>query len=182
MAIARRTKLFIAALWLMLPAAASAEQSFSIDLNHEVQRRLRERSAEAERGGIPADGGIARSEASLPIEAERGDVLTVAGTRYRLWGIAAPAPNEYGGYTSAQELRQLMAGATVTCVTTGQVAGRLPLARCRVNGKDVAAILVAGGFARDCPRQSNGTYAALERQAVVNVAGGFDLPPECRDD
>lgn len=42
--------------------------------------------------------------------------------------------------------------------------------------------MVAGGFARDCPRQSRGNYSALERQAVVNVAGGFDLPPECVED
>jgi endonuclease YncB( thermonuclease family) len=76
----------------------------------------------------------------------------------------------------------LIAGNPVTCITTGQMADRLPLARCRVNGKDVAALLVAGGFARDCPRQSRGNYAALERQAVVNVAGGFDLPPECVED
>lgn len=183
MAIARTTTRLVAAMiWLAPAAAMSAEPNFSIDLNYEIQRRLQDRSTEAERGGLPADGGIARSETSLPIEAERGDVVTIAGTRYRLWGIAAPAPNEYGGYTAAQELRQLLAGATVTCLTTGRMAGNLPLARCRVNGKDVAALLVAGGFARDCPRQSNGNYAALERQAVITVAGGFDLPPECRED
>ncbi len=167
---------------LLLPGVAAAQTSFPIDLNYELQRRLQDKAEQAERGAAPDDRGIARPESPMPIEAERGDVVNVAGQRYRLWGIAAPRPNEYGGYTAAQQLRQLLAGNAVTCITTGQMAERLPLARCRVNGKDVAALLVAGGFARDCPRQSRGNYSALERQAVVNVAGGFDLPPECLED
>ncbi len=167
---------------LLLPAVAAAQTDFPIDLNHELQRRQQDRTDQMESGAILRDGGIARPESSMPIEAERGDVVSIAGQRYRLWGIAAPRLNEYGGYTAAQHLRQLIAGNPVTCITTGQMADRLPLARCRVNGKDVAALLVAGGFARDCPRQSRGNYAALERQAVVNVAGGFDLPPECVED
>jgi endonuclease YncB( thermonuclease family) len=167
---------------MLLPAVAAAQTNFPIDLNHELQRRQQDRTDQIESGAIPRSGGIARPESSMPIEAERGDVVNIAGQRYRLWGIATPQLNEYGGYTAAQQLRQLIAGNTVTCITTGQMAERLPLARCRVNGKDVAALLVAGGFARDCPRQSRGNYAALERQAVVNVAGGFDLPPECVED
>ena len=167
---------------LLLPAVAAAQTNFPIDLNHELQRRLQDRTDQIESGAIPRDGGIARPESPMPIEAERGDVVNIAGQRYRLWGIAAPRLNEYGGYTAAQQLRQLLAGNPVTCITSGQMAERLPLARCRVNGKDVAALLVAGGFARDCPRQSRGNYSALERQAVVNVAGGFDLPPECVED
>jgi endonuclease YncB( thermonuclease family) len=164
---------------LALPSGPPAAQEFSVGINQDVQRRLDERNRDASERAEPDGGGIARTESPILAESDRGDVVSIAGRRYRLWGIAAPAPNEYGGYTSAQELRQILAGAAVDCLATGESLNRMPLARCRVNGKDVAAILVAGGYARDCPRLSRGTYAALERQAVVNVAGGFDLPPEC---
>lgn len=152
-------------------------------LNRALERRLAVRKqVELQSKEAPSNLGVTQSGASTSVEAERGDVLSVGGHRYRLWGVAAPAPNEFGGYTSAQELKRLLAGGRISCVTTGELADDLPLARCKVDGKDIAAIMVAGGFARDCPRQSRGTYAAVERGAVTDVAGGFDLPLECLED
>jgi endonuclease YncB( thermonuclease family) len=173
---------FMAAAFLLLPGPLAAEQEFQIDLNFELQKLRESRKPPEADPQNPAAPGISRSEDALPIDVARGDILTIAGMRYRLWGIAAPQPNEYGGYTSAQFLRQLLAGASVSCLTTGQIIDRMPLARCRIDGKDIAEILVAGGYARDCPRQSRGNYAALERRAVYNVAGGFELPPECLEE
>lgn len=158
------------------------------EINQALRRRLTADKQTKIRNGESADGagGVQHGDAAQ-IGLERGDEVVVAGRRYRLWGVVAPAPNEYGGYTSAQQLKHLLDGKQASCVATGGTVGGgqfgfLPLARCRVDGKDVAALLAAAGYARDCPRQSRGFYAAQERSAIAMVGGGFDLPPECVDD
>jgi endonuclease YncB( thermonuclease family) len=111
-----------------------------------------------------------------------GDTIAVGTAIFRLWGIAAPAMNEFGGYTSMQGLIGLIDDQTVVCSPANLVVGGHQVGRCRVEDKDLSSIMVARGFARDCPRQSAGTYADLERQEISNVAGGFDLPQECLAD
>jgi micrococcal nuclease len=110
-----------------------------------------------------------------------GDTLRLDQKTYRLWGIAAPPMDEFGGYTAMQGLAGLIGSRTVICAPKkGFFRGGLQAAQCRVaGGRDLAADLVRGGFARDCPRQSGATFAAIERTAVVDVAGGFKLPDEC---
>lgn len=110
-----------------------------------------------------------------------GDTLRINQTTYRLWGIAAPPMNEFGGYTAMQGLAALIGSQTVICGPKKNVfRGGLQAAQCRVaGGRDLAADLVRRGFARDCPRQSGATFAAIERTAVVDVAGGYKLPDEC---
>ncbi|MEJ0069794.1 MAG: hypothetical protein WDO24_14865 [Pseudomonadota bacterium] len=88
----------------------------------------------------------------------------------------------FGGYTSLQRLAQLVSGNLVDCVPTGRSLHGRMIGRCRIDQRDLSAEMVANGVARDCPRQSGGAYAALERQAVVGPAGDFDLPEECRAD
>lgn len=111
-----------------------------------------------------------------------GDTLRIDQRTYRLWGIAAPPMNEFGGYTAMQGLAALIGSQTVICAPRkGVFRGGLQAAQCRVaGGRDLAADLVRKGFARDCPRQSGSTFAAIERTAVVDVAGGYKLPDECR--
>ncbi len=110
-----------------------------------------------------------------------GDTLRVSQMSFRLWGIAAPPMNEFGGYTAMQGLAALIGSQTVICAPTKGFRGGLQTARCRVAvGRDLAADMVRGGFARDCPRQSGATYASIERTAAVDVAGGYKLPDECR--
>lgn len=110
-----------------------------------------------------------------------GDTLRINQTTFRLWGIAAPPMNEFGGYTAMQGLAALIGSQTVICAPRkGFFRGGLQTAQCRVAlGRDLAADLVRRGFARDCPRQSGATFAAIERTAVVDVAGGYKLPDEC---
>ncbi len=110
-----------------------------------------------------------------------GDTLRISQKTYRLWGIAAPPMNEFGGYTAMQGLAALIGSRTVICAPKkGFFRGGLQAAQCRVaGGRDLAADLVRRGFARDCPRQSGATFAAIERTAVVDVAGGYKLPDEC---
>jgi endonuclease YncB( thermonuclease family) len=109
-----------------------------------------------------------------------GDTLRIDQTSYRLWGIAAPPMNEFGGYTAMQGLAALIGSQTVICAPTKGFRGALRTARCRLaSGRDLAADMVKRGFARDCPRQSGGTFAMIERTAVADVAGGYRLPDEC---
>lgn len=110
-----------------------------------------------------------------------GDTLRIKQVTYRLWGIAAPPMNEFGGYTAMQGLAALIGSQTVICAPRkGVFRGGLQAAQCRVaGGRDLAADLVRRGFARDCPRQSGATFASIERTAVVDVAGGYKLPDEC---
>jgi endonuclease YncB( thermonuclease family) len=109
------------------------------------------------------------------------DTLRVNQTTYRLWGIAAPPMNEFGGYTAMQGLAALIGSQTVICAPKKNFfRGGLQTAQCRVaGGRDLAADMVRRGFARDCPRQSGAAFASIERTAVVDVAGGYKLPDEC---
>jgi endonuclease YncB( thermonuclease family) len=110
-----------------------------------------------------------------------GDTLRIKQTTYRLWGIAAPPMNEFGGYTAMQGLAALIGSQTVICAPRkGSFRRGLQTAQCRVaGGRDLAADLVRRGFARDCPRQSGATFASIERTAAADVAGGYKLPDEC---
>lgn len=157
-------------------------------LNRALANRLAEQKttgkevADPEVKEVP-QGVIPPSSTTGIAQAENGDTLIIGLLRFRLWGIAAPRLDEFGGYTSQQGLVALLNGAKTTCTATGARSSEgFPLARCIVDGRDLADEQVRGGFARDCPRQSLGTYAATERQAVVDVAGGFDLPLECLED
>jgi endonuclease YncB( thermonuclease family) len=109
-----------------------------------------------------------------------GDTLRLNQTTYRLWGVAAPPMNEFGGYTAMQGLAALIGSRIVICAPRKDFRGGLQTAQCRVaGGHDLAAEMVRRGFARDCPRQSGAAFAAIERTAAVDVAGGYKLPDEC---
>jgi len=121
----------------------------------------------------------AKREISGQARVVSGDTLRVGQVTVRLWGVAAPAMNEFGGYTSMQGLAGLVLGRVVICEPTGGYFRAQRVARCRTGERDLAEEVVSRGYARDCPRQSNGTYAKAERRAVVDVAGGIRLPEEC---
>jgi endonuclease YncB( thermonuclease family) len=122
---------------------------------------------------------LVRREISGSARAQTGDTLRIEQSSFRLWGVAAPKMNEFGGYTAMQGLAGLVLGRTVVCEPTGTFLRAQPLARCRTGDRDLGAEVVARGYARDCPTVSAGTYAELERRAVIDVAGGFKLPEEC---
>jgi endonuclease YncB( thermonuclease family) len=113
-----------------------------------------------------------------------GDTITVAGVLIRLQGIAAPEvehrnlgiKEEPGGAEAAAFMRQLVDGKTLVCdLTDERTQGRL-VGVCRVDGRDVAAEVIAAGLARDCPRFSGGRYASLERPEAKRLP----LPTYCR--
>ena len=102
-----------------------------------------------------------------------GDGLVVDGTEIRLCGIDAPEARRPGGPEATVRLRELVEGRMVRCVRVGEGSvcdGRSRetsydrvVATCFVGGRDLAADLVRGGYARDWPRFSGGAYGGLGR-------------------
>ena len=107
------------------------------------------------------------SEIGGPVSHVRdGDTLVVAGTAIRLQGLDAPELREPGGADAARLLRSLVAGRRLRCTLDGTRSFDRRVGICSTDGQDLAALLVAAGVARDCPRYSGGRYAPLETAAA----------------
>ena len=112
-----------------------------------------------------------------------GDGLRLGGVEVRLQGIAAPELRQPGGREAAQALALVIAGKHVTCGLDGTTTYDRVVGRCTVDGRDVGAVLVFGGRARDCPRFSRGDYAPYEaaaRAAGRDLSRSYRLPGYCR--
>jgi endonuclease YncB( thermonuclease family) len=113
--------------------------------------------------------------------AKDGDGVLFGQVEIRLQGIAAPEWNKRkrdpGGEASVKNLHTLINGRPLRCeldgTTTGPKSRYRPAGICFLeDGRDIGMVQVLGGFARDCPRNSNGRYAAAEQRAR---AAGHDL-------
>ena len=101
-----------------------------------------------------------------------GDGLAIDEQEIRLQGIAAPEWDERGGTQATAALRSMAEGRYVVCNLDGTTSYDRVVGRCAVDGQDVGAALVVGGFALDCARYSGGDYARHEAAAR---AAGLDL-------
>lgn len=96
------------------------------------------------------------SEISGPATAITGDVMRVDGALVRIDGIEAPASQQpclrangrrWNCAASAKTgLNKIIRGRVVTCTRSGQDDAGRTLARCTVDGNDVAAQLVRSGY------------------------------------
>ncbi|MGY6647051.1 MAG: thermonuclease family protein [Salinarimonas sp.] len=86
----------------------------------------------------------------------RGDVVAVAGTSYRLAGIAAPPPEMFCrrddvdyrcGAAARDALAALIDDDPVRCVPGDTRRGGITVARCFVDGRDLAGAMVLAGHA-----------------------------------
>lgn len=122
-----------------------------------------------------------------------GDMLRVGGTTVHLNGIEAPLRDQICtgaderewdcGDAARQALARMLRSGRVACDISGSADGH-SAGDCRIDGRDVAADLVRGGFVF----ASTGLFAAysgLEREARANKAGiwagGTVRPSEYRD-
>lgn len=105
-----------------------------------------------------------------------GDTIRVGGVSVRLQGIAAPEMREPGGKEAKAYLVGLVQEGTVVCELTRERTHGRRVGTCRVEGEDLAAKVIAAGFARDCPRFSKGRYAGVERSEAAELP----LPAYCR--
>ena len=108
-----------------------------------------------------------------------GATLSIDGRAIRIDGIAVPQRTEPGGPPAAAALRVMVEGKVVTCGLTGRVRQLREVGRCRSGGRDIAADMIAAGYARDCPRWSGGRYRAEEAAAGYGLSSSFPLPCDC---
>lgn len=88
-----------------------------------------------------------------------GDTLRCAdGTRVRLWGVNSPERHEPAGPAATRAVARIIGGRTIRCERKGKSYERI-VARCTVNGRDIAAEMVRQGHAVDDPKFSRGAYA-----------------------
>ena len=111
-----------------------------------------------------------------------GGTLKLDGHAIRIWGIAVPAPSKPEGMRATVGLFRLIDGRIVSCHLTDERDHQAVLGKCEAAGMDVGALMVDGGFARDCTAQSNARYRIQEQRARErgsNLTTTFALPPGC---
>ena len=115
-----------------------------------------------------------------------GDGLAFGQVQVRLRGIAAPEDSRRethpDGPAASAALRELAQGQEAICVLDGSTANRRAVGVCFVDGLDVGAAMVGGGWALDCPAYSGGMYAAAEaaaRSAGRDLARTYVRPGYC---
>tara|TARA_Y100000294_G_scaffold76788_1_gene72308 strand:+ start:50 stop:505 length:456 start_codon:yes stop_codon:yes gene_type:complete len=113
-----------------------------------------------------------------------GDSFAMNGIELRLWGIDAPEYRQYClkddqsvpcGKYARQRLENLLTGKELECerITTDRY--QRTIARCTVEGEDVAALMVRSGFAFDYPRYSNGAYSEQQKAAKTERRGLWSM-------
>lgn len=108
-------------------------------------------------------------------EVRSGDTIVVDNIPMRLNGIAAPPEFQPIGGDAKAFLQWLVLEKIVRCDLNGeQTRGRF-VAICYLDDEDIGRIVVKEGYARDCPRFSNGRYAKDE--AAAKPSGIHDLYP-----
>lgn len=115
--------------------------------------------------------------ADTPVRVLDGDTISIAGIKYRLWGIDAPEHRQVcgGGWPAGDQatrfMRSLVEGHTVTCETMpGHDRYGRTIALCRADGVDIQAEMVKAGMAWAFVRYSR-DYAQLEAKAVTDSLG-----------
>jgi micrococcal nuclease len=111
-----------------------------------------------------------------------GATLKLDGYAIRIWGIAVPAPTRADGMRSTIGLFRLIDGRIVTCHVNNERDGPAYLGKCEAAGMDIGALMVDGGYARDCPAQTNARYRIQEQRAHdkgSELASSFALPGYC---
>ena len=112
-----------------------------------------------------------------------GNTLKLDGRAIALWGIAVPAPSRPEGMRATIGLFRLVDGRIVSCHLNDERDHRAAFwGKCEAAGLDVSALMVDGGYARDCPAQSNARYRIQEQRARdkgSDLTTVFALPPVC---
>jgi len=121
-----------------------------------------------------ADGGTAAGQiAGIVTHVRDGDTIEVDGQAIRLNGLHAPELGDPLGSQARDFIAAMVSGREVTCELNGERSYDRLIGRCFLDGEDIAASLVASGYARDCPRHSGGRYSEFERETTLT------LPPYC---
>ena len=118
-----------------------------------------------------------------------GDSFAISGQEVRLWGIDAPEYRQSCfkdgntvpcGKYARQRLENLMKDEQLECERVDIDRYKRIVARCYVQGEDVAALMVRAGFAFDYPKYSKGAYSKQQKAAKNELRGlwsmNFEMP------
>ena len=106
--------------------------------------------------------GLCTGTVSGPAYVVDGDTIRIDRQSFRLQGVDAEELSEPMGHAARAVMQGIVAGKTVRCEPDGTTSYNRIVARCFVDGIDVAIPLIAGGWALDCPRYSHGRYRSYE--------------------
>ncbi len=96
-----------------------------------------------------------------------GDTFDCQDTgRVRLWGADAPERGQPQGREATARLRALIAGKALDCTIKGDPHRERDVASCKLDGRDVASVLVSEGLAWDAYPYSRGHYAIEQTSAA----------------
>lgn len=112
-----------------------------------------------------------------------GDTIELGTLPIRLQGLAAPEAGEPGGPDATRAMRELVLSRRVWCDLDGESSFDRCSAICYIGTRDVAAVMVRLGLARDCPAFSGGRYRRLEFAAAADgalIRQTYPLPGYCR--
>ena len=118
-----------------------------------------------------------------------GDTIRIGESRIRLKGIDAPemeqrcsrAGRSYAcGETARRVLIDLVSGETVRCRATGRDRYQRILARCTVNGRDIGARMVEGGWAVSYGRDYEPEETRARSRSAGLWEGDFERPQAWR--
>ncbi len=102
-----------------------------------------------------------------------GDTFVRDRTKIRLWGIDTPERGEFGYDQATQELKNLIDGQNLDCQLKNHDVYQRSLMMCRLDdGRDLGAVMVLSGWARDFTKYSN-TYYKLEEEQAKKARRGL---------
>lgn len=112
-----------------------------------------------------------------------GDSLRIGEHRIVLWGVDAPEGETVCADVRTDRqaraaLRRIVGRRQLECEVREVDRHGREVSVCRVQGRDVGALMVEQGWARDWPRHSCGAYANLEASARQARSGvwGMECP------
>lgn len=92
-----------------------------------------------------------------------GDTIEVNNRPIRLNGIDAPELDERGGRRAKSWLTKALLRKPVRCWLNGDKTYDRWVGICYTKAEqDIGGMVIAAGYARDCPRYSGGRYAQFE--------------------
>lgn len=101
-----------------------------------------------------------------------GDTFWIGGDKIRLWGIDAPEASTPNGPVAARYLAAVVRDHPLTCRQAGLLSHDRMVARCLDPwGRDIAEVMVGGGWALDWPAVSKGHYRPAQERAAALRAG-----------
>ncbi len=92
-----------------------------------------------------------------------GDTIVIGKVAVRLYGISAPELNEPFGEDAREFMQKLVLRKRLKCALNGKKTYDRFVGICYLEKVDIGLVIIANGFALDCPRYSEGRYKNIKQ-------------------